>query len=145
VSECFDKADSAEAGPFQTSYGVRKANPALDELFQRYSRNQDGCMLDQFKGNLSCPIRKSHNAQRPDATSDIVGTGPGAEWQKLTKSCPAFATEYAAVVLRTSGGKSGEFNPVRKQQVEVVPECDAMLESIQKSVQQNPAACAALE
>ncbi|WP_246794837.1 hypothetical protein [Burkholderia perseverans] len=145
VSQCFNDPDSAEAGLFQTSYGARRADPSLEALFQKYQASADGCMLDQFKGNLSCSIHKSQNAKCPDATSDVVGTGPGADWQRLTKSCPAFATEYAAVVLRKNGGSKGEFNPIRKQQAQLIPVCDAMLQNVQHYVEQTAGACDSLQ
>ncbi|CAN7762109.1 hypothetical protein LJR029_006336 [Caballeronia sp. LjRoot29] len=158
VSQCFDKAESAEAGLFQTSYGARKADPTLEGLIRLYSGNRTGCMLTEFKDNLSCRIRASSNPACPNATSDVIGSGPGADWQRLTKSCPAFATEYAAVVLRTSGGNKGEFNPIRKGQAELEPalagphpedkknsDCDTMLKGIQNYVREKPDACVALE
>ncbi|WLE59296.1 hypothetical protein GIY62_00895 [Burkholderia plantarii] len=144
VSQCFNDPGSAEAGLFQTSYGARRADPSLETLFQKYTASQDGCMLDQFKGKLSCKIRKSQNPKCPDATSDVVGTGPGADWQRLTKSCPAFATEYAAVVLRKNGGLKGEFNPIRKQQAQLIPACDAMLQNVQRYVEHTAGACDSL-
>jgi hypothetical protein len=143
VSECFTTADSAEAGPFQTSYGARRFSPVLPELFQKYSVNQDHCLLDVFKGPI-CHIATSHNPACPSATSGVAGTGPGADWQKLTKSCPAFAAEYGAVVLRTHGGMKGEFNPIRKRQVELRPECDSMLLKVQTYVEQHPEVCSRL-
>jgi len=144
VSQCFVKAESAEAGLFQTSFGVHSKSPALDQLIQKYSADKAGCLLDVFQGNLTCKIRKSRNPGCPDVTSDVTGTGPGADWQRLTKSCPAFAVEYGAVVLRKHGGPRGEFNPIRKKQVEVRSECDSMLRSVQTFVEQNPNVCTAL-
>jgi len=144
VSECFTTADSAEAGPFQTSYGARRQSPALQPLIERYSTDPGGCLLDTFRGNITCRIVKSHDPECPDATSDVAGTGPGADWQRLTKICPAFATEYAAVVLRTHGGPKGEFNPIRKQQAELLPECDDMLKTAQVYVAQHREVCSAL-
>lgn len=144
VSQCFNNPETAEAGLFQTSYGARKASPALTELIQHYSANQDGCMLSDFKGPFSCPIRKSHNATCPDATSATVGQGPGAAWQDLTKSCPAFAVEYASVVLRKNGGQAGEFGPIRKMAAEVSSDCDSMLKQVQSLVAQQPAVCQSL-
>ncbi len=141
VSQCFARADDAEAGLFQTSFGARRVSPVLPGLIAQYSHDQRGCLLDQFKGSISCKIRKSHNARCPSATSDVAGTGPGADWQRLTKSCPAFATEYAVVVLRRHGGAHGEFNPIRKLQAEVRPECDSMLRNVQTYVEQHPQAC----
>jgi hypothetical protein len=144
VSQCFTTADSAEAGLFQTSFGARRFSPALEELFQRYSADQSGCLLEVFKGSITCKIVKSNNRECPSVTSDVAGTGPGADWQRLTKSCPAFATEYGAVVLRKHGGARGEFNPIRKRQAELFPECDIMLRKAQSFVEQHPEVCAAL-
>ena len=144
VSQCFTTSDSAEAGLFQTSYGARRFSPVFPELLQRYSADQNHCLLDVFQGSIACTIRKSHNPNCPSATSDVTGTGPGADWQKLTKSCPAFATEYAAGVLRKHGGLKGEFNPIRKRQAELRPECDSMLQKAQTYVEQHPKVCSAL-
>ncbi|MBS0640347.1 MAG: hypothetical protein JSS43_10770 [Proteobacteria bacterium] len=144
VSQCFVEADSAEAGLFQTSYGARRFSPTLPQLFQTYSGDRSHCLLDVFKGSISCPVRHSHNQQCPNVTNDVAGTGPGADWQRLTKICPAFATEYAAVVLRRHGGPSGEFNPIRKRQADVHPACDGMLKRVQTYVQQHPDVCSGL-
>lgn len=144
VSECFTTADSAEAGPFQASYGAHTHSPVLEPLFRTYKNDQSPCLLDAFKDSLACRIVRSHNPQCPEASSDIAGTGDGADWQRLTKTCPAFATEYGAVVLRTNGGSRGEFNPIRKQQAELRPECDSMLRSVQNFVQQHQDVCSSL-
>lgn len=145
VSQCFTSADTAEAGLFQTSYGAHTHSKALDELFTAYTKDQSGCMLDVFKGSLSCSIHRSHNPKCPNDTSDVAGTGKGADWQRLTKSCPAFATEYGAVVLRTNGGKKGEFNPIRKRQAELLPACDSMLADVETAIGKNPDFCRALK
>jgi hypothetical protein len=144
VSQCFVRAENAEAGLFQTSYGARAHSPVLKGLISSYTADTKGCMLDNFKGNISCKIRKSHNAACPEATSDIAGSGPGADWQRLTKTCPAFATEYGAVVLRKNGGARGEFGPIRKRQAEVRRECDTMLKEVQDYVEQHRDVCSAL-
>jgi hypothetical protein len=143
VSECFTTADSAEAGLFQTSYGARRFSPILNELFRNYSANQNDCLLGVFQEPI-CQIVKSQNPACPSVTSDVAGTGPGADWQKLTKQCPAFSTEYGAVVLRTHGGMKGEFNPIRKRQAELRPECDSMLQKAQTYVEQHPQLCPSL-
>jgi hypothetical protein len=144
VSQCFTTADSAEAGLFQTSFGARKFSSVLPDMFQRYSADQNGCLLPIFKGTIACKVVKSHNPKCPTDTNEVAGTGPGADWQRLTRVCPAFATEYAAVVLRKHGGPKGEFNPIRKRQAELRPECDNMLQLIQTHVQQHPEVCSAL-
>ncbi len=144
VSQCFTTADSAEAGLFQTSFGARRFSTALDGLFQTYSAKQDHCLLNVFQGSITCKVAQSHNPQCPSVTNDVAGTGPGADWQKLTRSCPAFATEYGAVVMRKHGGSNGEFNPIRKRQAELRPECDDMLQKAQTLVEQHPEICSAL-
>ena len=126
------------------AYGARHFSPALNGLFKNYSADQSGCLLGVFQGSITCKIRKSHNRRCPSATSDVTGTGPGADWQRLTKACPAFATEYAAVVLRTSGGQCGEFGPLRKKKAEVRSECDSMLSKVQALVHANPKICSSL-
>lgn len=131
----FDTADSAEAGLFQTSWGAHQTSKAvLEPMYARYASDQRGCMLEVFKQGASC---------HPwDART--WGEGTGAEWQKLTKACPAFATEYAAVLLRTTGGAKGEFGPIRRREATVTKACDAMLSEIQDYVVKNPQACDAL-
>jgi hypothetical protein len=144
VSQCFTEADSAEAGLFQTSYGAHVNSSVLGKLFDIYKNGQRQCFLEEFKDSLRCPIHKSHNPRCPNATSDVIGSGDGLEWQKLTKACPACATEYGAVVLRKNGGPHGEFNPIRKKQAEVLPECDSMLKDIQVLVEGHPEICQAM-
>jgi hypothetical protein len=130
----FNSADSAEAGLFQTSWGANTRSPVLAELFGRYSADQSGCLLDVFRQNIRCG----------DWDARTWGEGKGAEWQKLTKACPAFATEYAAVLIRLSGGSRGEFGPLRRRHAELRRECDAMFAQVQALVQSNPLMCAAL-
>lgn len=134
MSAGFSSADSAEAGLFQASWGASRTSNILLPLFETYKKSNTGCMLDIFKEKVQC---KSGNAKN-------WGTGLGYEWQALTKTCPAFATEYAAVLLRTTGGTKGEFGPIRRKQVELRPECDSMLLEVQKSVQANTEVCSLL-
>jgi hypothetical protein len=134
MSAGFSTAESAEAGPFQTSWGVHVADPTLGQMFEAYKADPGGCGLEVFKQSVRC------------SQSDAVtwGDGEGADWQRLTKACPVFATEYAAVALRKSGGSRGEFGPIRHRQAEIEDSCDAMLSEVQRFVQSDPQACAAL-
>ena len=131
----FSTADSAEAGTFQTSWGVSKKIPQLRLLFERYKADQNGCLLDVFREHVTCS----------DWDARTWGDGRGAEWQQLTKSCPAFAAEYALVVMRNSGGNRGEFGPIRKRRAQVLSVCDAMLVKVQTLVQTNPQLCASFQ
>lgn len=130
----FNTADSAEAGLFQTSWGASARSSVLPAMFERYQADQSGCLLDTFSRGVSCGAAEAKN----------WGDGKGAEWQKLTKVCPAFATEYAAVVLRANGGSMGEYGPIRQNKVQIEPVCDSMLLDVQRVVEASPAVCSAL-
>lgn len=131
MSADFTTGDTAEAGLFQTSWGSRIANPEMEKLYLAYSQSSDKCLLDVFSKGVSCG--------RADARN--WGRGEGVAWQKLTKSCPAFATEYAAVLLRTSAGKKGEFGPIRTKKTELLEICDSMFRQVQDLVESKPALC----
>lgn len=131
ASANFTSADSAEAGLFQTSWGARIADDAMEALFHAYEKDSSKCLLDVFSKNVSC--------SKWDAKT--WGDGNGAAWQKLTKACPAFATEYAAVLLRTSAGKKGEFGPIRTKKTELLAICDSMFQRVQDLIKEKPALC----
>lgn len=135
-SEGFGTADSAEAGLLQTSWGVHRKSTTLTDLFKHYQADRSACLLDAF--NTPPMHCTSWDAQ-------TWGKGEGADWQKLTKACPAFAVEYGAVVTRVSGGVCGEFGPIRKTVVEIRPECDNMLSKVQSYVQSSPDICKAFD
>lgn len=146
LSQDFNWADGAEAGPFQTSWGVHEKHAVLDELTARYTGYNENsrkakCLLGTFRQKVHCS----------DVDRISWGDGrlkqdkPGMQWQRLTKTCPAFAAEYAAVVVRVSGGSKGEFGPLRSQNAEVRSECDDMLKEIQRRAQANPAICDAFK
>jgi len=82
-------AETAEAGLFQTSFNARTANPLLPTIFAQYSENPSG-FLDVFKEGVRCSAADLEN----------FGSGDGEEFQSLSKACPAFAAEFAAVGLR---------------------------------------------
>jgi hypothetical protein len=130
----FITADSAEAGLFQTSFGARTRHATMSALYEKYKADQSLCLLDTFKRGVSCPAKDAEN----------FGTGEGVRWQQLTKTCPAFATEYAAVLMRVHGGRRGEFGPLRNHAAQVMPVCDAMLKQVQDLVRLNPQMCSAL-
>jgi len=130
----FTTADSAEAGIFQTSFKARLRHPTMSELYEKYKADQIGCLLDVFKQHVSCA---AHNAEN-------FGEGEGKNWQQLTKTCPAFATEYAAVLIRVHGGRTGEFGPLRNHAAEIQPSCDAMLKQVEELLRVNPEMCSAL-
>lgn len=130
----FTSAESAEAGLFQTSYGARTKHPAMEALYAKYKADQGACLLDTFKNRVSCPAKDAEN----------FGQGEGRAWQELTKRCPAFSAEYAAVLIRVHGGSKGEFGPLRNRAAQVLPVCNTMLKRVQDYVQSNPQVCSGL-
>ena len=82
-------ADTAEAGLFQTSFNAPTASPLLPMLFAQYSAHPSGS-LEIFREHVRCSA--------PDLEN--FGLGDGREFQRLSKQCPAFAAEFAAVALR---------------------------------------------
>jgi hypothetical protein len=128
-------SESAEAGAWQTSYDSHGASPELPKLFAKYQADPGGCLLDTFSAGVTCNAANWQN----------WGTGAdGLAFQKLEKECPAFAAEYAAVMLRVSGGSKGHYGPLRTKAAEVRPECDAMFQQVQALVEQNLSACGSL-
>lgn len=118
---------TAEAGVFQTSYDSVSASAELGKLFAAYKADTSKCFLDVFKqGVSSC------------GNSSIAGSGIGAEFQALNKSCPAFAAEYAMVMLRV---RRNHYGPINRKEAEVVQACNKMLKSVQDLVESNPYSC----
>ncbi|MGH6826218.1 hypothetical protein [Methyloceanibacter sp.] len=110
-------AETAEAGLFQTSFNARTASPLLPTLFAQYSAHPSG-FVEVFTEGVRCSPRDLEN----------FGDGPGMEFQRLTKACPAFAAEFAAVGLRSFRKHWG---PINRREAEVRPECDDMLSEVQ--------------
>jgi hypothetical protein len=124
-------AETAEAGLFQTSFNARTASPLLPMLFAQYSKNPSG-FVDVFKEGLTCSAADLEN----------FGSGDGKEFQRLSKACPAFAAEFAAVGLRHLRAHWG---PINRRGAEVRPECDEMLRQVQAAVDGSPELCSALQ
>jgi len=123
-------ADTAEAGLFQTSFNAKAASPLLPQIFTRYQANPSG-FVDVFKEGVRCSAASLEN----------FGSGEGKEFQRLSKECPAFAAEFAAVALRHIRKHWG---PINRRQAEVRPECDALLRQVQDAIDASPVLCSAL-
>ena len=110
-------ADTAEAGLFQMSWNARAASPELPKLFAAYSAKPDG-FVSVFQDGVTATAFDLEN----------FGTGEGVAFQRLCKSCPAFAVEAAAVGLRVLRRHWG---PIREREAEVRPEADTLLQQVQ--------------
>jgi hypothetical protein len=148
----FNESTTAEAGLFQTSWGANTSDPGLEPLFRSYQKDDSGCLLDVFKGKVKCS-----KADAINWNSEKNKDPSGVDWQALTKRCPAFAAEYASVVIRKNGGAHGEFGPIKCfagtqpkkiqktcQKLQVHPVCDSMFSQVQEFIKSNPAACNSL-
>jgi hypothetical protein len=123
-------AETAEAGMFQTSFNARSVSPLLPTLFQHYSANPSG-FLEVFKEGARC---------RP-ASAENFGTGPGKEFQRLSKQVPAFAAEFAAIVLRNN---RKHYGPINRKEAEIRADADRMLRDVQALIEANPNMCPAV-
>jgi hypothetical protein len=120
----------AEAGLFQQSYDSISASTELRKIYEEYKNDESRCHLATFKQGVSC------------SPQSILGTGAGADYQSFIKRCPAFAAEYAMTLIRL---QRSHFGPLNRQTAQVVPECDSMLNQVQRLVESDPeSACAEL-
>jgi hypothetical protein len=113
-------SDTAEAGLFQASFDARAGSPFMPKLFEQYSANPSG-FVDVFKEGVKCTAAGLNN----------FGSGDGKEFQRLTKACPAFAAEFAAVGLRNIRKHWG---PINRKEAEVRPEANLMLTQVEHAV-----------
>lgn len=110
-------ASSAEAGIFQTSFDSLSRSAALPKLLDQYRAHPGACLLDVFMEGIS------HVVTRP-----VFGTGPGAEFQRFTRECPAQATEYALIMLRVN---RRHFGPIIRKETEYFQPCNDMLKQVE--------------
>jgi hypothetical protein len=123
-------SSTAEAGLFQTSLNAKNASPLMPAVIEHYSASPAG-FVEVFKEGVQCSAASLEN----------FGSGAGKEFQRLSKECPAFAAEFAALGLRNIRKHWG---PINRQEAEVRVECDEMLREVQAAVDASPASCSAL-
>lgn len=117
-------AETAEAGLFQTSFNARHASPLLPKLFQRFSATPTPSYLDLFQPGV-----------RPRAgDQENYGEGDGRDFQKLSKECPFFAIEFAAIGLRNIRKHWG---PINRRAAEIKTEADDLFKEVQQLVDQD--------
>jgi hypothetical protein len=110
-------SDTCEAGLFQTSWNYRSCATDAETLFDEYQhaleRREPQCQLKAFEDEVSCSADDWEN----------YGSGTGAEFQELSKICPAFAVESAAVGIRNLRKHWG---PIGRMEVQIVPQAEAL-------------------
>jgi len=110
-------ARQAEAGLFQVMPESLHDSPWLGELYDQYRAQPAWCLREVFMTGAE------------DRRQPVLGKGPDAEFQRFTKACPAFAVDYATIVLRTDLRK---FPPVRHRKAQLLPACVAMFEEVER-------------
>lgn len=114
------EADTCEAGLFQTSWNYHVCATDAETLFDEYRQagaRHPQCQLKTFEQGVSCSGDDWGN----------YGSGKGADFQELSKICPAFAVESAAVGIRNLRKHWG---PIGRMEVQVVPEANEMFQAI---------------
>ncbi len=124
-------SSGAEAGMFQTSWNARATNSALPKLRIEYEAGNRGCQLGTYKQGARC------------GSTDAInwGEGEGVSFQRLSKECPAFGTEFAAITIRSL---IHHYGPLKYKKAEVRAECGQMLSQVEALVISNPEVCGAL-
>lgn len=111
--------DNAEAGLFQVSWDSRNKSLWLLKLYEQYKVATGQCSLSIFMEKV------------PDKKRPPVGTGDGAKFQKFTKECPSFATEYVMIMLRSN---RMHFGPLEKKKAEYNSDAEKMFREIEKVI-----------
>ena len=124
-------ADTAEAGLFQSSFNTCSTDPLLRAIFDRYAAKPSG-FVAYFSEGVTCKAADWEN----------YGTGDGEQFQSLTKSCPAFGAEFAALGVRKNRPGWGTING---RTVEIRSDCDTMLMAVQQLVGSSPQLALALQ
>lgn len=131
MSAGFSSSDTAETGLFQFSMNSISAWGGLKNIYSKYQADPSQCALEVFSKNVSCSSGDAKN----------WGTGAGFEFQKFTKACPAFAAEYAMLLIRSL---RKHFGPLNREEAELEPSCNDMLKKVQDMATNNPKLCEAL-
>jgi len=124
-------ADSAEAGMYQTSFDSRNVMPGkleLVALFNKYRQGGQKCHLEVFSEGVTCSASNWAN----------YGSSEGTKFQEITKSCPAFAVEYAAIMMRV---RRAHYGPINRKEVELKKECGDLFDQVESLVKAQPGIC----
>lgn len=131
---------TAEAGIFQTSWNAIGSGAIVRQgLVTEYLNKPGKCMLDVFSQETQTTNPRGSFYCSP-ANFQNYGSGDGLIFQKLSKSCPAFATEFAMVTARVL---RNHYGPLSRREAQVNASCWALLGEVDKVL--TPEACAVLK
>lgn len=117
-------AATAEAGLFQQSFDTFGKSRLFGPLFDQYKADTSACRLGVFKEGIPRVVR-----------TPVVGGGRAAEFQRFTRDCPAFATEYAMILFRIN---QRHFGPVRRHEAEYFQPCNDMFRQVEAAASCAP-------
>jgi hypothetical protein len=122
----------AEAGLFQTSYdsmgvGATENEKERQELVKVWQSPTKVCFREVFAEGTGCPT-----------AINVVGTGPGADFQRRNRECPIFAADYHAAMLRV---ERRHYGPINGRYALPNAACDKMLAQVEQYVKANPSVC----
>lgn len=123
-------AANSEAGLFQTSYDILQSIDSatknlMTQILANYNASQEGFLYYFSKGYIGTV-----------EDWDTIGSGVAAEFQKLSKECPAFTVEFTAMALRHV---ARHWNPVihvgnSEKGLQLKKECHDLLLKIERYV-----------
>jgi len=117
-------SNEIEAGLFQSSYNSVPQNSERRNIYLKYKQDGTKCFKSTFAVGVKCKASMLQS----------YGTGEGRTFQEITKDCPAFATEHAALNLRVL---RAHYGPVNRREVQVMSACSKMLEQIEAKASCN--------
>jgi hypothetical protein len=122
-------SSTTEAGLFQSSWNFAYNKPLAHRVFEKY-RKSPSHALPSLSAIFSqgMPLPKNRN-------DGNVGSGTGLEFQKLTKSNPGFAVEFAAAVIRTDAYSNYYF--IRYKLMQIERAAAALFRDVEKAVDQS--------
>jgi hypothetical protein len=125
------ESDTCEAGLFQTSWNYHvcatDAETLLDEYLHALFAYEPQCQLAAFEQDVNCSGDDWEN----------YGSGQGVQFQQLSKICPAFAVDSAAVGIRNLRKHWG---PIGRMEVQITSEAEALFRAIDEILGWNDAA-----
>lgn len=125
-------SSQAETGIWQYSYDAIGSHPELRKIYEYYKKNPQECAADIYKEGLCDPSKGVCKNRTLSIRTDGYITSPqaGYEFQKFFRGCPMAQAEYAAVMIRFN---SRHFGPLNRKEVEYLPICEKMFESLEKN------------
>jgi len=120
--------DTAEAGLFQVSFNSTRLSSELMSHYQALKTKYEGgksskCMTGIYGIN-----------QQLSKNTESFGSGEALQFQNMMKSCPAMATEYMSLLLRTNYKHNG---PLRRREAQPREACTEILNKVKELATTN--------